>query len=369
MKVIQVLPELQAGGVETGTLELNRFLAGSGHESIVISNGGRMVDTVTDDGGRHIALPVHRKSPWSLVQVPKMRAILESEKPDIVHARSRIPAWITWLAWRKMPVSSRPRFITTVHGFNSVSPYSKIMTYGQTVICVSDSVKEYILKNYPSVPDERIRVVHRGIDPAQFNQSFVPPTEWLEAWRNQYPQFEGKYLVTLPGRVTRLKGALDFVRVVDRLKRDGIPVHGILAGDTHPRKISYWNEVRQLMESLSLTDHVTHIGHRSDLREVLSVSGAVVSCSQKPESFGRTTLEAVSLGRPVAGYSHGGVQEQLARLLPDGLVPPGDHAALAGVLARWFENPPEIPQQDFYTLPNMLNGILSVYQNSLDSER
>ena len=117
MKIIQILPELHAGGVERGTLELAAFLVAEGHEAIVISNGGRLVAELEQSGARHITLPVHRKSLASLWQVRRLRRILTEEGADILHLRSRVPGWLAWLAWRGMNPRTRPRLVSTVHGF------------------------------------------------------------------------------------------------------------------------------------------------------------------------------------------------------------------------------------------------------------
>ncbi len=145
MKVIQILPELNAGGVERGTLEVGKYLTDQGHESIVISNGGRLVEQLETEGSRHITLPVHQKRLSSLKQVKVLRKLFEDEKPDILHLRSRLPAWLAYLAWRKMDPTTRPRLVTTVHGFNSVNRYSKIMTCGERVICDSRAVVMYTI--------------------------------------------------------------------------------------------------------------------------------------------------------------------------------------------------------------------------------
>ena len=214
MKVIQILPELNAGGVERGTLEVGKYLVDQGHESIVISNGGRLVTQLETEGSRHITLPVHKKRLSSLKQVRILRRLFEEERPDILHLRSRLPAWLAYLAWRKIDPIARPRLITTVHGFYSVNAYSKIMTRGEQVICVSNSVKDYVQKNYPNVPEDKLTVIHRGVDPAMFPYGFQPTPEWLKIWQQQYPQLEGKYVVTLPARITRWKGQLDFIKVI-----------------------------------------------------------------------------------------------------------------------------------------------------------
>ena len=129
LTILQILPALHSGGVERGTLEIARALVAAGHRSIVVSNGGRLVEQLVREGSEHITMPVHRKSLTSLFQVRPFRRLLQELKPDIVHARSRVPAWIAWLALRRMSPASRPRFVTTVHGLNSVSAYSAIMTF------------------------------------------------------------------------------------------------------------------------------------------------------------------------------------------------------------------------------------------------
>ena len=244
MKVVQILPELNAGGVERGTLEVGKYLVDQGHESIVISNGGRLVAQLEAEGSRHITLPVHKKRLSSLKQVKVLRRLFEEERPDILHLRSRLPAWLAYLAWRKMDPKTRPRLVTTVHGFYSVNAYSKIMTRGEQVICVSNSVKDYVQKNYPDVPEDKLTVIHRGVDPVIFPYGFKPTPEWLEIWHQQYPQLEGKYVVTLPGRITRWKGQLDFIKVIAGLKEKEIPVHGLIVGEPHPKKLEFLEEVK-----------------------------------------------------------------------------------------------------------------------------
>ena len=137
LTVLQVVPELEAGGVERGTLEVARELVRRGHRSLVISNGGRMVEQLQREGSTHIQCPIGRKSPLTLWQFGRMRRLLRDEHVDVVHARSRIPAWVTWLAWKSLPTTQRPHFVTTVHGLYSPNAYSQIMTRGEVVIAVS----------------------------------------------------------------------------------------------------------------------------------------------------------------------------------------------------------------------------------------
>ena len=157
---MQFLPELNEGGVEVETIELSRELTNLGHESIVISNGGKQVKRIEIDGGKHIKFNVASKNPFTAVwRVYKLRQILKELNPDVVHARSRVPAWLAYLANKTLRVP----FVTTVHGFNSVNKYSEIMTKGDAVICVSNGIKDYIQKHY-NTPSEKITIIPGGID-------------------------------------------------------------------------------------------------------------------------------------------------------------------------------------------------------------
>ena len=361
MKIIQMIPEMESGGVERGTLELAQHLGKLGHESIVISGGGKMVKQLEACGTRHITMPVGRKRLSSLLLVPKLRRLLAEEKPDILHLRSRVPAWLAWLAWRGMDPTTRPRLVTTVHGFNSVNRYSEIMTCGERVICVSESIRDHVLKHYPRVPADKLRIVHRGIDPAEYPHGYQPSPEWLEGFQREFPETKGKRLLTLPGRITRLKGHEDFARILKELAVDQ-SIHGVIAGGAHPKKAAYLDEIRTLFESHGLSDRITFTGGRSDLREILSISTVVLSLTTQPESFGRTTLEALGLGIPVAGYDHGGVGEQLSQLYPAGRIPPNNPAAAAKVIQILLDNPPPVPAQHPFTLQAMLEGTMAVYR-------
>lgn len=361
MKIIQILPALNAGGVERGTLEVARSLVARGHESIVISNGGRLVGQLEAEGSRHIQLPVHRKHPSALLQIRKLRQVFEAELPDVIHLRSRLPAWLAWLAWRRIEAATRPRLITTVHGFNSVNAYSKIMTCGETVICVSESVRRYVQTHYPDVPAERLRVIHRGIDPTEFPYGYRPDGDWLARWYAAFPETRGKCLITLPGRITRLKGHEDFFQLIAAL--DDPRFHGVVAGGAEAKKQNYLAELQERARQLGIADRLTFTGHRSDLREVLAHSDVVLSLTQQPESFGRTTLEALSLGRPVLGYDHGGVAEILDALFPQGKVPVGDLKAVEQRLRTWSEEPNTPAPHTQFTLEAMLQQTLGIYQS------
>lgn len=363
MKILQILPELNAGGVERGTLEIAAHLARSGHEALVVSNGGRLVGALEASGARHFALPVHKKRIGTLLQVRPLRRLFAEERPDIVHIRSRVPGWITWLALRKLPPETRPRLVSTVHGFYSVNAYSAIMTRGERVIAVSECIRDYVLQNYPRTPEAAVRVIPRGVELARYPRGFVPDDVWMDAWRRERPDLRGKAVLLLPGRITRLKGHEDFFHLVAGLRDGGVPVHGLVVGDTHPKKRAYLDELQRTAARLGVADVVEFLGHRGDLREIMAASDLVLSLSQQPESFGRTVVEALALGRCFVGYDHGGVGEQLRALFPAGCVKLGDRtgllAATRRVLAERLE-PGRVPE--LYTLEAMCQATEAVYR-------
>lgn len=365
MTVIQLLPALEGGGVERGVIEVVGALVQNGHRAIVVSSGGRLVEQIESLGGEHVTLPIHKKSPMTLRTVRPLRRLIGQAQPDVLHARSRIPAWVGYFAWRGIPEQDRPAWVTSVHGFNSVSQYSKIMTSGQWVEVVSNTVREHVIKSYPDVDPNKLVLNHRGVDPDEYAHGYRPDDEWIKRWYDQYPHLKDQFVITIAGRITRLKGHHDLIEAVGRLRERGIPAHGLIVGGQDPRRGSYNRELRSAIETKGLTDHVTFTGHHSDVRNILAVSGAVVSLSRKPESFGRTPLEAVRLGRPVVGYDYGGVGEVLSEVYTQGRTPPGDIHALVDRLASIALGETGPPQQtNAFPLSDMLVRTLELYRTA-----
>jgi len=367
--VAQLLPALDGGGVERGTLEVAAGLVRRGHRSLVVSAGGRLLPELLASGSEHIHCALGRKSLWSLRYVPQLRRLFRSAGVDIVHARSRLPAWITWLAWSGMDPATRPRFVTTIHGLYSVNAYSAVMMKGEQLIAVSGVARDYVLDNYPAVAPARVHVIYRGVDPARYPQGFTPDEAWLADWYRRYPQLRDRYVICLPGRVGPRKGVLDFIALIAGLKQAGHAVHGLIVGDIDTRHRKLAAQLGSAVKAAGISDAISCTGYREDLREIMSVSRAVVSLSCYPEAFGRTVNEALSLGIPVAGYDHGGVGEQLARHFPAGRVPPADRAAMAERLAGWMAAAPSMAGVQPHTQQDMLNSTFDLYQQLAETVR
>lgn len=363
LSVAQLLPALHGGGVERGTLEVARELVRCGHRSVVISAGGRLVPDLISEGSEHLAWPLGVKSPLTLRWVWSLRHWLTEQRIAILHARSRVPAWIGWLAWRGMEPATRPRFVTTVHGLYSVSRYSGIMTRGERVIAVSETVRDYLRHHYPALPAARIQVIQRGVDPAAFPYGYQPSSAWLADWRRHYPQRPDAPTLTLPGRLSRLKGHEDFIELIARLRARGWPVQGLIVGGVEPRRQRYAHQLRRMVQAKGLDNAVLFTGHRNDVREIYAISTLVLSLSTQAESFGRTVLEALSLGTPVVGYDHGGVGEILARLYPAGLTPFGDLDALTAKVGALLASTPPVSPESAFPLQRMLDETLALYES------
>jgi len=363
LTVLQVLPALEVGGVERGTLEVAAELVKRGHRSLVISTGGRMVDQLVREGSEHITIPIGKKNPLTFLLINKLKKILINENVSIIHVRSRMPAWIAYLAWRSMDEDSRPRFVTTVHGPYTVNPYSAVMTYGERVIAISQFIKNYILQSYPATDSSKVEVIYRGIDHKLYQYDLTPDEKWQKKWETDFPQFKNKFLITLPARITRWKGHEDFIEIIAKLIQRGLPVHGIIAGSYEKRRAKFFDQLQKLIQQNNLKSKITFIGHRNDLKEVLSISNVVLSLAKEPEAFGRTALEALSLGTPVIAYDHGGAAEVLEKMFPEGKIPVENTAKVVEIVEVFYNKPPSLVNHNPFTLQDMLNKTMDVYDS------
>jgi len=358
MRIVQILPELNEGGVERGTVELSAELVKGSHESIVISSGGKLVAKLEKDGAKHILLDVSSKNPFtSFSRVIKLRNILKELKPDILHARSRVPAWLAYFANKPLKLP----FVTTVHGFNSVSTYSKIMTYGDAVISVSNSIKEYIKEHY-SVRDEKIFVIPRGIDLEQFNPLNID-SDFIKDFKKEYG-LNGKTVVSSVGRITQLKDYETFIRSISLLKKDVPDIVGLIVGSVHKDKVNYHQKLLSLIEDMNLEDNIIFTGSQSKIAEIYSLSRVIVSSSKKPESFGRSVAEAIAMNRPVVATGHGGVLDIIQKDMNGYFFEVGDEVGLSKkiLMAKELKFDGFNYIKENYSLGNMVENTIKVYE-------
>jgi glycosyltransferase involved in cell wall biosynthesis len=304
-------------------------LGAAGCRALVASESGKLEHDLARAGAQHFELPLAAKSPFRIWRnAAALEALIRAEKVDIVHARSRAPAWSAWLAARRAGV----RFVTTWHGtYNEDFPlkrrYNAIMAKGERVIAISHFIAAH-LKRVTDVDPAVVRVIPRGVDPARFDPEAVNSAR-IEATMRNLGLPDGAPIVLLPGRITRWKGQAVLVEAMAHLARQDVVA--VLLGDTQGRE-AFRAELEALVAARGLTGRVFLRPHAHDLPAVMMLASAVVSASTDPEAFGRVVIEGQAMGRPVIATDHGGAKETVVQGETGLLVPPGDAAALAAAL-------------------------------------
>ena len=333
--ILQVLPALgSGGGVERGTVEIVRAVSESGGRALVASAGGSQVHEIGRAGGTHFELPMSSKNPIIIYKnIKRLVDLIKEEMVDLVHVRSRAPAWSTFYAAQQTGLP----FITTFHGtYNAQNflkrAYNSVMTRGDRVIAISDFIGEHVHRHY-GVPASRLRIIHRGVDLVRFNQSKVSAERIVQlasAWRIT----DGYPVIMLPGRLTRWKGQVEFIQAVARLNRRDIRC--LIVGSDQGRS-DYRYKLESLVKNYNLGEVVRIVDHCSDMPAAYMLADVVVSASTDPEAFGRIVIEAQALGRPVIASDHGGARETVLKDQTGWLVPPGDVEALSAALGKVLE--------------------------------
>ena len=330
--VLQVLPALGAGGgVERGTVEIAAAVVAGGGRALVASEGGAAVHDLTRAGGEHFVLPLASKNPLVMrANVGRLAALIESEGVDIVHARSRAPAWSACIAARR----TGRHFLTTFHGTYSAGNwlkrrYNAVMTRGERVIALSVFIAGHIHRVY-GVPARLIRVIHRGVDLARFDPARVSVGRVVTLAR-EWRLPDGVPVVMLPGRLTRWKGQAFLIEAIGRMRRRDIRC--LLVGSDQGRT-AYRRELEALISHHGLDEVVRIVDHCNDMPAAYMLTDVVVSASTDPEAFGRVVAEAQALGRPVIGSDHGGARETVIAGETGWLTPPGNAQALADAIER-----------------------------------
>ncbi len=327
--VLQVIPNLGAGGAEQGCIDVAAALVKAGARAIVVSNGGPRIHDLARVGADHIQMPVHSKNPLVMWRnIGRLRRLIRKEKIDIVHARSRAPAWSCW----KAVDGTSARFMTTCHAPYNISGqakrfYNSAIARGERVIAISGYVADYLRDNY-NIDADRIRTVHRGIALEKFHPGAVAAPTLIKL-TGQWRIPDGMSIVMMPGRITRWKGHHILIEAMAKLNRED--VFCVMIGDDQGRT-EYRQELEAAIIEHGVEGRVRLIDHCNDMPAAYMLSTVVVSASTDPEGFGRVPVEAQAMGRPIIATDHGGARETIIRGETGWLVPPGDAQTLADAL-------------------------------------
>jgi glycosyltransferase involved in cell wall biosynthesis len=327
--ILQILPALNMGGVERGTIDIAQAIINAGGKAIVVSNGGRQVDALNKMGATHVQLPVHTKNPFNMFDnIARLQRLIEEYKVDIVHARSRAPAWSARSACK----NTGAHFITSFHGLYGLGPpfakfrhrYNSIMTKGEKVIAVSNFIADHIWRNY-NVGDDVVRVIHRGVDLDKFNPATIAEANigrLLTEWKLVEVD---KPILFMPARFTRWKGQDIVLKALHALPHRNF--FCIFSGDSdkHPE---YYKELQKLAIALDLGENVRFVAATNHMPEAYGLCELVLCPSQKPEAFGRVAAEAGAMAKLVIATNHGGACETVIDGHTGWLIPPEDVQAL-----------------------------------------
>ncbi len=379
--ILQVIPDLAAGGAERTTVEMAEALVKIGARALVASAGGRLETDLKDVGGeliRRETLPtknpikVYQNSLW-------LKQIIEQENVSLIHARSRAPAWSAYWAAQKADIA----FLTTYHGaYNGKTDlkrwYNSVMARGDTVIANSSFIAEHVALTYPEASN-RIITIPRGVDLEAFDESNISQQRKdaiIESWfGGQKPD---QPILLLPGRLTNWKGQKIAIEALTQLARNNEKDWVlILAGDDQGRS-EYTQSLRDMIESEKLSANIKIVGHCSDIPAAMSVSDIVLAPSQEPEAFGRVAAEAGILQKPTIVSDLGGQKETVIDGVTGIRVKVGDvhslTAAIRKLLSFSLEQKSEMGKKAAahistnYSKHNLQKTTLGVYSNTLDKQ-
>lgn len=325
--VLQILPALGgSGGVERGTVEIAGAINAAGGRAIVASEGGLLVHDLTRVNAEHVLLPVASKNPVVMYRnIQRLIDLIRREHVDVVHVRSRAPAWSAYFACQRTKVP----LVTTFHGTYSIGnwikrKYNAVMTFGDRVIAISTFIGGHVRRHY-GVPVDKIRVIHRGVDLERFDPEKISAERVIKLatdWRLP----DGVPIIMLPGRLTRWKGQLVVIDAIAKMQRKDIRC--LLVGSDQGRE-EYRRELENRIMQHGLEEMVRIVDHCDDMPAAYKLTDLVISASTDPEAFGRIVCEAQAMGRPVIATDHGGARETVIPGVTGWLTPPGDSDALA----------------------------------------
>jgi glycosyltransferase involved in cell wall biosynthesis len=337
--VLQIIPRLDAGGAERTTIDIAAALADAGARPLVACEGGRLVSELQAKGGVWIPFPAGTKNPLKMaINVRRLAAIVAAEQVDILHARSRAPAWVALGAARR----TQTPFVTTYHGAYAGASklkllYNSVMARGDVVIANSAYTAGLIANSY-GFAGERTAIIHRGADLRHFSRAAVD-TARVQKMRKSWKVAPEERVVLLAARLTGWKGQKVLIEAARLLTARGVTdVRFILAGDDQGRT-GYVRELDAAIEKAGLRGIVTRVGHVADMPAALAAATALAVPSTEPEAFGRSAVEAQAMGTPVVVTDLGAVPETV--LSPPNVrgdqrtgwtIPPNDPQALADTL-------------------------------------
>ena len=375
--IVQILPALNLGGVERGTIEMARAIIDAGGKAVIISSGGQLVPQLQRIGAIHISLPVHVKNPlkWGRIR-RQLRGHLKEQGADIVHVRSRAPAWIALPVAKRLGIET----ISTIHGkFKAQNIFKKIynakILSAKKLIAISEHVKNGILDKHNNIDGltDKMTVIHRGVDIDYFNPANVTQARIIkQAQILGLP--DDRPVIMLPARPTAWKGHQILLDAVAKMGRQDITV--VLQGIAHDYS-KFYEAMQRHVARLSIESLVRFAEKTNDMPASLMLADVVVMPSIEPEPFGRVAVEAQAMGRLIVAFAHGGAVESIIDRKTGYLAEPNDVDSLVNALEealslgprqrrKWAEVARDHVKNNF-TTKNMCDATLAQYDSLLSN--
>jgi glycosyltransferase involved in cell wall biosynthesis len=373
MIVMRLLSSLKHDESERGIFHLGRALVKNGHTSIIVSSANEdneLVKRLERDGNLYHQLHMNKKSWRSLLQVVPLRHLIEKYNPDIIHVHSRTPAWILHLALKRAKVERRPKLVSTMYGFYPINKYSQALLDVDTIITVSDSVTNYLIKGIrrEELGPRHIKRIYRGVDTRRYPYRHNPSVYWLRRTFAEYPELEHKKWLVFPTVIGNEYGQEWLIDILGNLQEQFPNIHVIIMDEDYREGDVAHEDFRQRSNTLGLSERITYVGSkRNDMREWLSAANIVMALANQPESIGINALQAIHLGTPVIGWDQAAFSEILQPLYPQGLVKKYNAKALCKVVRSQLESVTRPEMTNKFTMRKMIEATLEVYQSLYDA--
>jgi glycosyltransferase involved in cell wall biosynthesis len=374
IRLLQVLPALNTGGVERGTIDVAKYIAQIGQISFIASASGRLTKELEGTRVKHFELPLKTKNPIKIISnIFALKHIIDVYQINIVHARSRAPAWSAYFACKL----TGAKFVTTFHGtYNFKNPlkkfYNSVMQRGEQVIAISDFIKTHIIKNYHT-DKNKINLIHRGVDLDDFTPENIS-AERVQSIKTQFDIIGNpRPIILMPARITRWKGQHLLLKALVEVKHEYVC---IFAG-SYDGVGSYFKELEQFIKKNNLTTKVKFVGNVADLAAAYKVANIVVNASLEPEAFGRIAIEAGAMHKPIVATKLGAALETIIDNKTGFLVTHLNHFEMANAINNLLNSPnSELERignlarkniEENFSLTKMLENNLNVYNKILQS--
>ncbi len=362
MKILHFSPYLNPAGLSRMAADLACALQEEGTENLVFSPPSELVSRMQAVGVQHARC----RRPNIITAIRgknKLKALLRTFQPDILQVYSRDAALIAGITCRR--IKNAPHIIGALTGFPRKGWTNIGLNYCHSFTAISKHLRQVLAENYELYrKNKQPWVIPYGVNDKLCYPGYTPSENWMEQWNRAHQTKDNAFTLCIPGALSPLHGLEDLVQLIRQLLQNGIPVHAYIAGDVRNATPGYVEHLRNLYAEAQIDNRISWIGARTDMRDVMATCDVTLSLAHAPATHDHTILEALSLGRPVAGYDHGAVGEILTAFLPEGKISPADPTSMADVLTQWHTYPPALPDSIPYPyrLADMAHSYLELYR-------